>query len=68
MITDDEIIELYDNLTGKISDEDSVRVINLKGFTAAIQYAERLAYLKGMEDGMDRLSDAVQTGLQLSAQ
>jgi hypothetical protein len=68
MMTDDEIRELYDNLTGKVSDEDNVRVINLKGFTAAIQYAERMAHLKGMEDGMDRLADAVQTGLQLSAQ
>lgn len=66
-MTEAEIQELFDQLTGPIPNEDYYKAISPKSFNAAVQYIEQKAFLKGMEEGMDRLANAVETGLKASA-
>lgn len=65
-MTETEIQELFDQMTGPIPNEDYYKAISFRAFNAAVQFIEQKAFLKGMEEGMDRLANAVETGLKMS--
>ena len=66
-MTDQEIKELFDKMTGPIPNEDYYRAISLRSFKAAVQYIESKAHFHGLQEGMDKMIEAVQTGLKASA-
>jgi hypothetical protein len=63
-MTTEEIRELFNKITMPLDSTNNIRAISFDAFHAAILKTEHVAFIEGLDQGMDKLMEAVGKGLQ----
>lgn len=64
--TDQQLADLFHKSTASLDDQRQIFGITLSAYITTARMIEQKAYARGVEDGMDRIMEAVDLGIKSS--